>query len=135
MANVNFLTGLKMVGDRASGVSGAGAAITGMSFDDNTSFAASDTTCSSSGGTPANFQGNALDSTPTGGSAASPYVVTHLSSLTTSQYNTHVIKRIALHNTSSPTTSSSTLMFGIDGLSLTKASTFSIVVTFKLSYS
>lgn len=134
MANVNMTQGLKMVGDRASGVSGAAAAIAGMSVDDNTTFTNTDTTVASTGGTPSHFQGNALDSTPTGGSAATPYVVSHIMTLTTGQYNTFIIKRIGLHNSASPTNSSSTLMFGIDGLSLTKASTFSLVTTFKLSY-
>lgn len=135
MANVNMTQGLKMVADRASGVAGAAAAIAGMSVDDNTSFANTDSACSSTGGAPANFQGNALDATPTGGAAATPYVVSHVMTLTTGQYNTRVIKRIGLHNSAAPTSSSSTLMFGIDGLSLTKASTFSLVTTFKLSYS
>lgn len=134
MANVNFLTGLKLVGDRASSVSGAAAAIAGMSVDDNTTFAAADTTVASTGGTPAHFQGNALDSTPTGGAAASPYVVSHVMTLTTGQYNTFVVKRIALHFSASPTNSSATLAFGIDGLSLTKASSFALITTFKLSY-
>lgn len=44
------------------------------------------------------------------------------------------MKRIALHNTAAPAVGGATLMFGIDGLSLTKASTFSLVTTFKLSY-
>lgn len=135
MANVNFTQGLKMVGDRASGVAGAGAAVAGMSVDDNTTFTNTDTSVASTGGTPAHFQGNALDSTPTGGAAATPYVVSHVMTLTTGQYNTFVVKRIALHNTASPTNASTTVMFGIDGLSLTKASTFSLVTTFKLSYS
>lgn len=123
-----------MVGDRASGVAGAAAAIAGMSVDSNTSFTNTDTTVASTGGTPTNFQGNALDSTPTGGAAATPYVVSHLMTLTTAQYNTFTVKRVGLHNSAAPTNASATLMFGIDGLSLVKQSTFSLVTTFKLSY-
>lgn len=134
MASVNMTQGLKMVGDRASGVSGAAAANAGMSVDDNTSFTNTDTSVASTGGTPVHFQGNALDSTPTGGSAATPYVVTHVMTVTTAQYNTFVVKRIGLHNSAAPTNASTTLMFGIDGFSLTKASTFSLVISFKLSY-
>ncbi len=134
MANVNMTQGLKMVGDRASGVAGAGAANAGMSVDSNTSFTNTDTSVASTGGTPTNFQGNALDSTPTGGAAATPYVVSHVMTLTTAQYNTFIVKRVGLHNSAAPTNSSTTLMFGIDGLSLTKQSTFSLVTTFKLSY-
>lgn len=134
MANVNMTQGLKMVGDRASGVAGAAAAIAGMSVDDNASFTNTDTSCSSTGGAPANFQGNALNSTPTGGAAATPYVVSHVMTLTTAQYNTFIVKRIGLHNSAAPTNASATLMFGIDGLSLTKQSSFSLITTFKLSY-
>lgn len=134
MAAVNFIGGLKVCGDRLSAVSGFGAAILGMSVDSNTSFTNTDTTCSSTGGTPTNFQGNALDSTPTGGSAATPYVTQHLMTLTTAQYNTFNVKRIALHNTASPTTSSTTVMFGIDGFTILKASTYALLTYFKLSF-
>lgn len=134
MAAVNFTQGLKMVGDRASGVAGAAAAIAGMSFDDNTvAFAASHTSCASGGASP-HFQGNALDSTPTGGAAASPYVVSHVCTLTTAQFNTFTVKRIALHNSATPTDASTTLMFGIDGWSLLKNSGFALIPTFKLQY-
>lgn len=134
MAATNMLQGLKMVGDRASGVAGAGAAIAGMSFDDNTSFTNTDTSVASTGGTPVNFQGNALDSTPTGGAAATPYVTSHVCTLTLAQFNTHTVKRIGLHNSSAPTNASTTLMFGVDGFSLAKTSSFSLTTTFKLSY-
>ena len=135
MANVNMTAGLKMVGDRASGVSGAAAAIAGMSWDDNThTFLNTDTALNTQGASPDAPQGNALDSTPTGGSAATPYVTTHVSTLTTGQFNTFTIKRIALHNSNAPNDSSLTLMFGVDGLSLVKQSSFSIITTFKLSY-
>lgn len=54
--------------------------------------------------------------------------------LTTAQYNTFIVKRVGLHNNSAPTRTTASLMFGIDGLSLTKQSSFSLVTTFKLSY-
>jgi len=142
MANVNFTQGLKMVGDRASGVSGAAAAIAGMSVDDDdasggtahTGFLAADTTLRNGGTAGPTLQGNALDSTPTGGSAASPYVTSHLMTLTTSQFNGQNVNRIALHNTNAPTATTTSVMFGIDGLALAKASSFSLITTFKLSY-
>lgn len=134
MASVNMTQGLKMVGDRASGVSGAAAAIAGMTFDNNTvAFVNTHTACNTGGASP-NIQGNALDSTPTGGSAATPYVVSHICTLTAGQFNGNTVKRIALHNTSSPTDSTTSLMFGVDGFSLVKAATFALVPTFKLSY-
>jgi hypothetical protein len=135
MANVNMTQGLKMVGDRASGVAGAAAAIAGMSVDDNThTFLNTDTACNTQGASP-HFQGNALDSTPTGGAAATPYVVSHVMTLTTGQFNTFTIKRFGLHNSNAPTDASTTLMFGIDGFSLVKQSTFKLVTTIQLSYS
>lgn len=135
MANVIFTVGLKMIGDRASAVASAAAAIAGMSADDRTAgFANTDTTCST-GGAPTNFQGNALDATPIGPAAATPYVVPHLMTLTTSQLNTVTVKRFALHNTASPLIGGSTIISGIDGLSLLKQSGFALTTTFKHSYS
>ena len=135
MAAVVTTQGLKMIGDRASGVSGAGAAIAGMSFDDNTvTFVNTHTACASGGASP-HFQGNALDSTPTGGAAATPYVVSHVCTQTTGQFNTFTIKRIAVHNTNAPTDAGATLISGVDGFSITKASSFSLTPTYKHSYS
>lgn len=134
MASVNMKTGLKMVGDRASGVAGAAAAIAGMSVDNNTNvFTNNDTNCAAGGASP-NFQGNGLDSTPTGTAATTPYVVTHLMTLTAGQFNTFIIKRIALHNTATPTDAGITLMFGIDGFSITKNVTYASLITYQLSY-
>jgi hypothetical protein len=144
MANVNFTQGLKMVGDRASGVAGAGAAITHMSLDDgavtgggHTNFVNTDTTLRNGGTGGPTLQSSSavLDSTPTSPAAATPHVVTHVYTLPAADVNlnTKTITRIALHN-GAPSATSSTLMFGIDGLSLTKQSTFSLVTTFKLSY-
>ena len=135
MASKVVNQGLKMIGDRASGVAGAAAAIAGMSFDDSTvAFAAGDT-AANSGGAITNFQGNALDSTPTGSAATTPYVVTHLCTLTTGQFNTFTVKRIAAHNSNAPTASSTTLISGVDGFAITKQSTFSLTPTYKHSYS
>lgn len=135
MAAVSMTQGLKMVGDRASGVAGAAAAIAGMSFDDNTvTFVNTHTACNSGGASP-HIQGNALDSTPTGGSAATPYIVSHVCTLTSGQFNGNTVKRIALHNTNAPTDSTTSLMFGVDGFSLAKASGFALVPTFKVQYS
>lgn len=135
MAATVMTQGLKMIGDRASGVAGAAAAIAGMSFDDNTVSFANTHTATNSGGASPHFQGNALDSTPTGGAAATPYVVSHVCTLTTGQFNTFTIKRIAAHNSAAPTDSSTTLISGVDGFSITKASSFSLTPTYKHSYS
>lgn len=135
MASKVVNQGLKMIGDRASGVASAAAAIAGMSFDDSTVAVAAADTAANTGGAITNFQGNALDSTPTSPAAATPHVVTHLCTLTTGQFNTFVVKRILAHNSASPTASSTTLISGVDGFSLTKQSTFSLTPTYKHSYS
>lgn len=135
MGAVMMKQGLKMIGDRASAVSGAAAAIAGMSFDDSSVAFTNNDTAANSGGAITNFQGNALDSTPTGGAAATPYVVTHLCTLTTGQLNGVTVKRFAAHNSSTPTASSTTIMSGVDGFSLLKAPTFSMTPTYKHSYS
>jgi len=124
-----------MIGDRASSVAGAGAAIAGMTFDSNTvAFVNTHTACNSGGASP-QIQGNALDSTPTGGAAATPYVVSHLCTLTAGQFNTFIVKRMAVHNSAAPTDASTTLISGVDGFSITKAASFSMTPTYKHSYS
>ena len=137
MANVNMTQGLKNAGDRVSGVAGAVVAIGSMGFDDRaTGFSTSDT-AHNSGGAPSNFIGKALDATPTGGAAASPYVVSHVATLGTSDFTTpdKTVKRIALHfKATAPTVSDTTIGFGVDGLTLVKQTTFSLITTFKLSY-
>ena len=105
-----------------------------MSFDDSATAVVNTHTAANSGGAPTNFQGVAFDSTPTSPAAATPHVVSHLGTLTTAQFNTFTIRRVMLHNSAAPTTSSATLIAWIDGLALTKASTFSLTATFKLSY-
>lgn len=129
-----FTAGLKMIGDRASGVAGAAAAVAGMSVDDGAVAFVNTHTAVNSGGAPTNFLGIALDSTPTSPAAATPHVVTHLGTLSTAQFNTFVVKRIVLHNTAAPAVGGTTVIAWIDGLSLTKASTFALTTTFKLSY-
>lgn len=105
-----------------------------MGFDDSsTAFVASST--SHSTGSPTNMLGKALDATATGGAAASPYVVSHVATLTTAEFNTFTVKRIALHNlATAPVVGSTTIAFGIDSLSLMKTSGFSLISTLKLSY-
>jgi hypothetical protein len=129
MASITVNQGLQMIGDRASGVAGAGAAAVSMAVDDSaTAFAAGTTTLAS----PTNLQANAFDSTPT----RSGQTVTHLMTLTTGQFNTFTVKRVSLHNVAagSVTGTSTSLIAGIDGLSLTKQSTFSLKLTVQITY-
>lgn len=119
-----------MIGQRASGVAGAAAAVVTMTADNatGTTLAAhtklNDITSTS-------VQANAFDSTPTEASR----VVTHLCTFTTGQAN-FAIGRFALHNTASGSTtvSSTGLMAAVDGFTITKTSAFSLLVTFKITY-
>lgn len=127
MASIVPNQGLQMIGDRASAVAGAGAAIDRMAVDDKAvAFVAGDTTL----GSPTNIQANLLDSTPT----RAGQMVTHVMTLTTGQFNGFTVKRISLHN-GAVTGTSATLIAGVDGQSFVKASGFSLKFTFQLTYS
>jgi hypothetical protein len=127
MASLIVNQGLQMIGDRASGVAGAGNAISNMAVDDKaTAFVAGDTNL----GSPTNLQNNVLDSTPT----RSGQVVSHVMTLTTGQFNTFTVKRISLHN-GTATATSTTLIAGIDAQSILKGSTFSLKFTVQITYS
>jgi hypothetical protein len=129
MASLIFNRGLQLIGDRASSVAGAGAAIQTLAVDDSTTaFTATDTNC----GSPTNFFDKAFDATPT----RSSQTVSHVATLTTGEYNQR-IRRVTLHNdtTSNVTGSSNTLVAGIDGLDLLKQNTFSLRIQFDITYS
>jgi hypothetical protein len=139
MANVNTKQGLKVTGDRNGAVSGfsvPSASTMGMSWDDNAATFLNTDTALNSQGASAHVQGNALDGTgvATGGVAATPYVVSYLSTLTAGQFNTFTVKRTAIHSTNAPTDSSASLMYGSDGFSFVKQATFAMAFTMKLSY-
>lgn len=119
-----------MVADRASGVAGAGAAIASMSVDDSSvAFAAGDTALNSGGAVTTESDAN-FDSTPT----RSGQVVSHVATFGTGVSLT--IRRIALHNAAaaSVSTSSTTLIAGVDGQSIVKDSSFSLTITMKITY-
>lgn len=136
MATLVVNRGLQMIGDRASGVAGAGAAVTTMAVDDGTrSLAAADVDCSSTGSggsAPTNFVSQAFDATPT----RAGQTVTHVVTLAVGTAN-FTIKRVTLHNAAagSVTGTSSTLISGIDALSLTKTSSFTLKLSVTLTYS
>jgi hypothetical protein len=102
-----------------------------MSVDDSsTAFGATDTALNS-GGAVTNEADVAL-ATPT----RSGQVVSHVGTFGTGVANFN-IRRIALHDdtTGNVTTSSTTLVAGIDGQSFTKTSDFSMVFTLNITYS
>lgn len=103
-----------------------------MSVDDSTvSFAATDTALNS-GGAVANEFDAAFDATPTESGTAT---ITHTMTIPTGSGN-FTIRRIALHDDVAGTvsTSSTTLVAGIDDESLTKTSDFTLALTLTLVY-
>lgn len=103
-----------------------------MSFDDSTvSFAATDTALNSGGAVSNEFDA-AFSATPTESGTAT---ITHTANIPTGSGN-FTIRRIALHDdtTTNVTTSSTTLVAGVDDKSLTKTSDFSMDVTMTLIY-
>lgn len=129
MAAVVTNLGLQLVGDRASAVAGFPGAIQAMSVDDSaTSLNAATTNL----GSPTNFIAQSFDTTPT----RSGQTVTHIATLAAGTFNGNTIKRVCLHDVvgGSVTATSTTLVGGIDSLSLLKGSTFSLAITVRLSY-
>ena len=139
MAAVVFTNGLQRIGVQASQASaGAGPTynasrhIQTLSVDDSSvAFAAGDTALDD-GGAVANEYDLAFDATPT----RAGQVITHIATVPTGQGN-FTIRRIALHDNAAGSVSSSsdTLVVGIDGQSLTKTSDFTIEFTVTITYS
>lgn len=123
--------GLQVIGGRASNTVDAFAAILSMSVDDSsTAFAAGDTALNS-GGAVTNEADLDFDATPT----RSSQTVSHIATFGTGSAN-FTIRRIALHNAAaaSVSTSSVTLVAGIDGQSLAKTTDFTLAITVRITY-
>ena len=123
--------GLNRIADTASQTSGYSAAryIRTMAIDDSSSaFAAGTTTL----GSPSNLYDAAFDATPT----RSGQVVSHVMTVPTGSGN-FTIRRVSLHDDTAAnvTGSSTTLVGGIDGLSLGKTSDFTVTLTVRITYS
>lgn len=130
MAAIVVNQGLNRIADTASQTSGYSASryIRTMAVDNSgTAFTAGTTTL----GSPTSQFDKAFDSTPT----RSGQVVTHVTTLAAGEAN-FTITRTSLHDdtTTNVTGSSTTLVAGIDGLSLTKTSDFSLAITLRLTY-
>lgn len=133
MANRVVNAGLNRIADTASQTSGYSASryIRTLSIDDSSNaFTATDTALNS-GGAVTNEYDQGFDSTPT----RSGQVVTHVSTIPTGSGN-FTIRRIALHDDTAAnvTTSSTTLVAGVDGQSFTKTADFTIQFTLTLTY-
>lgn len=130
MASIVVNQGLQRIGINASQATGyaAGRYIRSMAVDDSaTAFTATTTTL----GSPTNEADVDLDSTP----SIAAQTVTHVATFGTGVANFN-IKRISLHDDTAAnvTGSSSTLVAGIDGQSLTKTSDFSMTITVTVAY-
>lgn len=103
-----------------------------MSVDDGTVAFASTHTALNSGGAITNEYDQALDATPTESGTAT---ITHVCTIPTGSGN-FTIKRIALHDDTAAnvTTSSTSLVCGIDGQTLTKTSDFSLAITMTITF-
>ena len=134
MASRTVSNGLNRIADSASHTAGYGATrfVQTLSIDDSAvAFAAADTALNT-GGVVTNEFDQVLDATPT----RTGQVVTHVCTIPTGSGD-FTIKRIALHDDTAAnvTTSSTTLVAGIDGQALTKTVDFTMAITVTLTYS
>ena len=134
MASRTFNNGLNRIADSASHTAGYSATrfVQTLSVDDSAiAFLATDTALNT-GGAVTNEYDQVLDATPT----RTGQVVTHICTIPTGSGN-FVVRRVALHDDAAAnvTTSSTTLVAGIDGQALTKTVDFTMAITVTLSYS
>lgn len=133
VASIVVNNGLQRIGVQASqATSGGGPTYSAsrqiqvMAFDDNASgFAAAHTNLLSAGSIANEFDA-AFDATPT----RSGQTITHITTIPTGSGN-FTIRRISLHDDTATnvTTTSTTLVSGVDGQSLTKTSDFTLAAT------
>ncbi|WP_373092348.1 hypothetical protein [Zhongshania sp.] len=131
MASKIVNRGLQVIGGRASNTADAFAAIQSLAADDGTVAFAAAHTAINSGGAVTNQADVDFDATPT----RAGQVITHVATFPTGSAN-FTIRRLSLHNAAaaSVSASSTTLVSGIDGQSLTKTSDFSLEVTITITY-
>lgn len=133
MASLIVNRGLLRIGQQASESTNYNAArnIQVMSVDDSANALAAGDTAANTGGAITNFFDKVFDATPT----ESSQTITHIMTLATGEGN-FTIKRILLHDdtTGNVTSSSTTLVGGVDGQTLTKTSDFTLAITLKLTY-
>lgn len=128
MASLIVNRGLQMIGNRASGLTGANSsAMVTMVVDSKAvAFVAGDTTIAAS-----TFRAKAFDATPT----RTNQTVSHVTTYTSTQAN-FTIRRVSLHNSAAASVSSNSasLIGGVDNQSLAKTTSFSLEITLQLTY-
>lgn len=134
MASRIVTRGLLRIGQQASESTNYNAArnIQVMSVDDSSVALAAGDTAANSGGAVTNFFDKVFDATPT---EAAPAVITHVMTLTTAEA-IFTIRRILLHDdtTTNVTSSSTTLVGGVDAQTLTHTADFQMIITLRISY-
>ncbi len=121
--------GLQRIADTASQTAGYSASrfIRRMAVDDSsTAFVAGATTL----GSPANLYSQAFDTAPN----RAGLVVTHTATIGTANGN-FTIRRVSLHDDTTVSGTSATLVGGIDGLGLTKTVDYSLQLNVRVTYS
>ncbi len=133
MASIVVNRGLLRIGQQASESTNYNAArnIQVMSVDDSSNALAATDTAANTGGAVTNFFDQVFDATPT----ESGQTITHIMTLATGNGN-FTIRRILLHDDTAGnvTSSSTTLVGGVDGQTITKTSDFTLAITLKLTY-
>lgn len=133
MAALVFTQGLQRIADTASHTAGYASArfIQTMSVDDSSTAFAAGNTALNSGGAVANEFDQAFDATPT----RSGQTVSHVMTIPLASA-IFTIRRIALHDDTAATvlSSTSTIVCGIDGQSLTKTADFTLTFTVTVTY-
>lgn len=134
MASRITTQGLMRIGRQASESTNYNAArnIQVMSVDDSSVGLAAGDTAANSGGAVTNFFDKVLDATPT---ESAPAVITHQMTLTTAEA-IYTIRRFLLHDdtTTNVTSSSTTLVGGVDGQSIVHNADFSLVILLRITY-
>lgn len=134
MAAIVVNRGLLRIGAQASQSTptyGAARHIQTLAIDDSSNAFAAGDTALNSGGAVSNEFDVVFDTTPT----ESGQTITHTATIVTGSGN-FTIRRVSLHDDTAAnvTTSSTTLVGGIDGQSLTKTADFSMTFTINITY-
>lgn len=133
MANRCVTRGLLRVGQQAFQSTNYNVAryIRTMSLDDSTVAIAAGDTAANTGGAITNFFDKAFDSTPT---ETAPAVISFQTTFSTSEA-IYTVKRILIHDdtTTNVTSSSTTLVAGVDAQSLVHTADFQLIVVAKLT--